>query len=123
MPGLLRLFAPAAIVETGPQHISKPPIFVHHARVPGDPVETAWGLTMRKVSLFVAALLVAAFATAGDAAKNSSSAQTVEQRDSFIRDALFPAGAKPAVAAPAKKAAKKAKKAKKGKKAAPKKKA
>ena len=93
-------------------------IFVHHTWVPGIRWEKLWGHTMRKVSLFVAALLVAGFAVAGDAAKSSASAQSVEQRDSFIRNALFPAGAKAAAPA-AKKAAKKGKK--KGKKAAKKK--
>jgi hypothetical protein len=77
---------------------------------------------MRKVLLLVAAGLVAALAVGGDAAKNSATAQSVEQRDSFVRNALFPAGAKAATPAPAKKAAKKAKKkGKKAKKAAKKK--
>jgi hypothetical protein len=71
---------------------------------------------MRKILLVVAAALVAAVASAGDAVKSKASAQSVEQRDMFLRNALFPAGAQTAAAKPAKKAAKKAKK--KGKKAA-----
>ena len=81
-------------------------------------MEKPWGSNMRKVLLFVAAMLVAAVATAGDAVKNKASAQSVEQRDMFFRNALFPAGAQTAAAKPAKKVAKKAKKKakKKGKK-------
>jgi len=73
---------------------------------------------MRKVLLVGAAALVAAVATAGDAVKSKASAQSVEQRNMFFRDALTGGG--PPKAAPAKPAMKKAAK-KKGKKKAKKK--
>jgi len=72
---------------------------------------------MRKFLLVGAAALVAAVATAGDAVNSKASAQSVEQRNNFIRDALTGGG--PPKAAPAKPAAKKV--AKKGKKKAKKK--
>jgi hypothetical protein len=71
---------------------------------------------MRKFLLVGAAALVAAVATAGDAVNSKASAQSVEQRNMFFRDALTGGG--PPKAAPAKPAKKAATKAKKGKKAA-----
>jgi hypothetical protein len=106
---------PAVIGETKKGHISNRFALVHHAAIPAYPVENPWGLRMRKILLVSAAALVAAIATAGDAVVSKASAQTVEQRGMFIRDAL--SGGMASKAAPAK-PAKKAKKGKKAKKKA-----
>ena len=80
---------------------------MHHASIPGDPVEQPWGSIMRKIMLLGAAALVVAVATAGDAVKNSASAQTLEQRRAFFQDMMTAGAPKAAPAKPAKKMAKK----------------
>jgi hypothetical protein len=53
----------SGIVEIGCGTISKRGFFMHHFAIPGNPVVRGLGVTMRKVALFAAVAVAAAFAS------------------------------------------------------------
>jgi hypothetical protein len=108
-------------VEIGCGGISNRVFFVHHGRVPGDPVDAkSLGNHMRKAALLAAVVLAAAFTTTttNAAAKKEDPAVAANANTAKLMQAAlnpYEATAKAAAKPAGKKVAKKSKKGKKKK--------
>src|SRR5690242_18661947 len=90
-----------------------PPVRVHHTRRPGYSGRITVGLTMRKCSLLLAAMLAVSFSTVADAAKKKSAAPPKDAASEWNMKNMPPMMTTPAAAKPAKAVSKSKKKAKK----------